>query len=163
MKSLCAALAILLPVSAFAATPSTLGPDGGKFGAWTAAVAGTGSAKVCYAFTTPVSSKPAWKSRARVLLTVTERADARDEVTLTPGYTYPKKVTVSLTIGKVDFPFLVDSGTAFATDNASILAAFRKADAAASTSTGPHGKPVADKYSLTGFSAAYKAIVKACP
>jgi len=163
MKQLCTVLAILLPVSAFAASPSTLGPDGGKFGAWTAAVSGSGDSAVCYAFTTPLISKPNWKSRARVMLTVTERSDARDEITLTPGYAYPKKAKVALTVGTQNFPFYVDSGTAFTDDSTAILAALHKADAADAKSTGPKGKPVADKFSLDGFSAAYKAILTACP
>jgi hypothetical protein len=158
-----AALLALLPTLAFAEAPSPLGASGGKFGDWTAATFGTGAATVCYAFTTPQISKPNWKTRGKAMLTVTERSGVRDEVTLTPGYTYPQKATVSLTIGKQNLPFYISGGTAFTTDGAQIIAAFRKADSATAKSTGPHGHPVEDQFSLTGFSAAYAAITHACP
>lgn len=163
MKRILAIIAILAPLSAMAEAPSPLGPHNGKFGAWTAATYGSGAAQICYAFTKPQISKPNWKSRGLAMLTVTERQGSRDEVSITPGYTYPKKAKVSLDVGKASIPFYVQDGTAFTNSGAAALSAFAKADAASVKSTGPKGKPVADNFSLSGFSAAYKAIVHACP
>lgn len=164
MKRIVAIIAILAPLSAMADAPSPLGPNNGKFGAWTAATYGDGAAKICYAFTKPQISKPNWKSRGLAMLTVTERQGSRDELSVTPGYTYPKKAKVSLDVGKKTFSFYVQDGTAFTDAGPAALAAFAKADAASVTSTAPKGKkPVVDDFSLTGFSAAYKAIVHACP
>ena len=173
MKRICAMFAILAPlctpVSAMADAPTPLGPNHGKFGTWTAATYGDGTAKICYAFTKPLVSKPNWKSRSLVMLTVTERPGVRDEVTITPGYTYPKAAKVSLAVGKLSIPFYVQDGTAFTDDGAKALAAFVKADTASANSSapksgGPKSKtPVLDEFSLTGFSAAYHAIEHACP
>lgn len=163
MKYILTALAILLPGLAMAGTPSPLGTSNGSFGAWTAATYGRGSAEICYAFTNVQISKPNWKSRGKVMLTVTERSGLRDEVTLTPGYAYPKAANVGLAIGKQTFPFYTSGGTAFTESGTQIVSAFRAANSASATSTGPKGKPVVDQFSLTGFSAAYEAISHACP
>ena len=159
---LAAALA-LLPALALADSPAPLGANGGKYGDWTAATYGTGAAKICYAFTTPKSSKPDWKSRGKVMLTVTERQGSRDEVTLTPGYTYLKAATVSLKIGTAPFAFYTQGANAFTASGGAVVTAFKAGDAVEATGTGPHGHPVVDSFSLTGFSAAYKAITTACP
>jgi len=158
-----AALLAMLPTLAFADAPTPLGANGGKFGDWTAATFGTGAAKVCYAFTTPQISKPNWKSRGKVMLTVTERQGTRDEATLTAGYTYPKGASVTLSVGKASFDFYTSSDNAFTSSGEAVVAALKSSDSAATKGVGPHGHPVADQFSLSGFSAAYKAISAACP
>ena len=164
MKYLPAAVLLAaFPTLAFADQPSPLGVNGGKFGNWTAATYGTGAAKICYAFATPQLSKPNWKTRGKVMLTVTERNGVRDEVTLTSGYVYPKNASVKLTIGTTPFDFYTQGTNAFTSSGTAVVAAFKNADSAATKGTGPKGKPVEDNFSLSGFSAAYKAITAACP
>jgi hypothetical protein len=158
-----AALLALLPTFALADSPAPLGANGGKFGNWTAATYGTGAAKICYAFTTPQISKPNWKSRGKVMLTVTQRHGSRDEVALTSGYAYPKNASVKLTVGTAPFDFYTSGANAFASSGSAVVAAFKSADSAVTKGTGPKGKPVEDTFSLGGFSAAYKAISAACP
>jgi invasion protein IalB len=158
-----AALLALLPAFALADSPAPLGAKGGKFGDWTAATYGTGASKICYAFTTPQISKPNWKSRGKVMLTVTQRHGSHDEVSLTSGYAYPKSASVKLSIGTAPFDFYTQGANAFAVNGAAVVAAFKTGDAATTKGTGPKGKPVEDNFSLTGFSSAYKAISTACP
>ena len=141
----------------------SLGGDKGKFGDWTAATYGTGAAKVCYAFTPAQHSKPALHSRGDVLLTVSERAGVRDEVTVSAGYTYPKAAKVTLKAGSGVVAFYTQGATAFTDNGAGAVAAFRNGASAETVSTGPHGKPVTDDFSLKGFSGAYHQIVSACP
>lgn len=163
MKKTLATLTILVPLAAQAAAPAALGPNGGKFGDWTAATYGSGSAKVCYAFTKPQISKPNWASRKLVMLTVTERQGSRDEISITPGYLYPEKAVVSMTLGTDKIPFYVQDNIAFTDSTGAALAGFASQGMALATSTGPKRKPVEDQFSLSGFSAAYKAITEACP
>ena len=111
----------MLPTLAFADAPTPLGANGGKFGDWTAATFGTGAAKICYAFTTPQISKPNWKSRGKVMLTVTERQGTRDEVTLTAGYTYPKGASVTLSVGKASFDFYTSGDNAFTSSGTAVV------------------------------------------
>ncbi len=149
-------------LAAAADGPQALGPNGGKFGDWTAATYGSGSAEVCYAFTTADTSKPAIAKRGPVMLTVTERAGARDEVTLGAGYKYPANAKVSLDVGTATIDFYTQGDTAFTTGGANAVAAFKTGSAAQAVSTGPHGHDVTDDFPLTGFSGAYAAITAAC-
>ncbi|WP_026440601.1 invasion associated locus B family protein [Acidocella facilis] len=164
MKRLLAtSLLALLPASALAAGPTALGPNGGKYGDWTAATYGTGAAKICYAFTTVQSAKPAIASRGKVMLTVTNRKGSANEVSVTAGYDYPKDAKVKLSVGPQDFGFYTQKNVAFTADGAKAVAAFKSGNDAVVTSPGPKGKiTVTDQFSLSGFSAAYKAISDAC-
>ena len=167
MNRILAILAILAPISAacpaLADAPTPLGPNAGVFGNWRAATYGTGAAKTCYAFTKPQISKPNWKTRGLVMLTVTERQGSRDEISLTPGYIYPKAAVISMRIGKTSIQFSVQGNVAFTSSTSAALAGFAAQDVAVAKSTGPRHKPVEDTFSLTGYSAAYKAIAQACP
>ncbi len=165
MKSLLASsILALLPAAALAAGPSALGPNGGKYGDWTAATYGSGDAKICYAFTTPQSAKPAIQSRGKVMLTVTNRKGSHDEVSVTSGYDYPKDAKVQLSVGPKNFDFYTQKNIAFTSAGADTVAAFKLGDAATVTGPAPKGKlTVTDQFSLSGFSAAYKAISDACP
>ncbi len=164
MKILSTSLIFLVPTLALAAGgPVPLGSNGGKFGDWTAASFGSGADEVCYAFTSAQSSTPALPKRGAVMLTVTERHGARDEVTLSAGYTYPAKAAVTLTVGSSKIDFYTAAGTAFTTSGADAIAAFKVGATAEAKSPAPDGKTVTDDFSLTGFSDAYSAINAACP
>ncbi|WP_139284772.1 invasion associated locus B family protein [Acidocella aminolytica] len=164
MKSLLASsLLALVPAAAMAAGPVALGPNGGKYGDWTAATYGGGNAKVCYAFTTVQSSKPAIQSRGKVMLTVSERKGSQNEVSITSGYDYPKDANVKLTVGSQDFDFYTQKNIAFTTSGEGAVAAFKAGNFAIVTGPAPKDKlTVTDKFSLSGFTAAYKAISDAC-
>jgi len=150
MKYQLALALFLAPLAAFAATgPVPLGPNHGKFDAWTAATFKTRGSKVCYAFTHGDSSN--------VLLTVTERKIAHDEVTIAANY--PDNATVILKIKEAKIKFYTKAGTAFTTDGPNAVALFGKAKKAVATSSAGTGT---NSFSLTGFTGAYKAIVKAC-
>jgi hypothetical protein len=158
-----ATIAMLTPFAALASAPTPLGPNNGQFGDWTAAAYGTGAEKICYAFTKPHSTVPLVPGRGLTMLTITERHGSHDEVSLTPGFTYPKTAVVSMLLGRDRLTFYVQDNVAF-TDNVNeALAGFARESAATVTSTGPKGKKFTDTFSLNGFSAAYKAIVRACP
>ena len=171
MKTPFAAIAVLAtalaPALAVAATPNSSGPvplgaNAGKFGDWTAASYGSGGSKACYAFTTAQSSVPKLGGRGSVMLTVTERAAAHDEVTLSAGYAYPAKAAVTLNAGGPDLSFYTKGGTAFTTAGAAAVKAFQAGATATAKSSSAAGGTVTDVFSLTGFSGAYAAIMAAC-
>ena len=160
---LVSSLLTLVPVAALAAGPVAVGQNGGKSGQWTAAAYGQGADKVCYAFTRVQSSSPALQSRGKVMLTVSERAGAHNEVSVSAGYAYPHDAKVTLTVGKQNFPFYTHHSTAFTAAGDQAVAAFKSADSASFVGPSPHGHgQVTDVFSLVGFSDAYKTIVKAC-
>lgn len=159
MKFAAALLLMLAPTAALAAGPQPLG----TFGDWTAATYGAGDNAACYAFTAAKSSSLALPKRGQVLLTVTERKSASQEVTLAAGYIYPKSATVTLTVGSSVIDFYTSGGTAFTTAGAAAIAAFEAGATAAAKSSGPKNATIVDNFSLAGFSGAYAAIKKACP
>jgi invasion protein IalB len=164
MKNLMTAIILFMPAALFAADgPVALGPNQGKFGDWTAATYGSGTAKACYAFTTATHSDPDLPGRGQVMLTVTDRAGARDEVTLSAGYIYPPKAVVQLTVGDAKIDFYTSGENAFTTDGTAAIAAFKNGSAAEAKSSAPHDRKVKDEFSLSGFSGAYGAIAAACP
>lgn len=164
MKALLvSSLLAFAPVAALAAGPVAVGQNGGKSGQWTAAAYGQGADKVCYAFTRVQSSSPVLQSRGKVMLTVSERANAHNEVSVSAGYVYPHDAKVTLTVGNQTFPFYTQHSTAFTSAGDQAVAAFEAANTATFVSPGPHGHgQVTDIFSLDGFSDAYKTIVKAC-
>jgi hypothetical protein len=160
---------LLLPVAAAAQTrpparpPATNAPKAlGKFDDWQAATFAEGGQTVCYAFTRARSSTPAIAGRGEVLLTVTHRPAARDAVSIGAGFAYAANAAVVVQADTAALDFYTAQRSAFAREGRQAVAAFQKAGSAVAKSPGPKG-PVADSFSLKGFSAAYAAIAKACP
>ncbi len=159
MKRIFATLAIIAPTAALGAAPAALG----TFGDWTAATYGAGGAKACYAFTTAQTSAPTIPGRGTAMLVVTERKTGHDEVTLSAGFTYPAKPTVTLDVDGNDISFYTQGQTAFTTSGGAAITDFQQGSSAKATSSAPGGGTVIDNFSLAGFSDAYSAITAACP
>jgi hypothetical protein len=135
----------------------------GTFDDWTAATHVEGGQTICYAFTRAAASKPALPGRGDVVLTVTERAVARDAVAISAGFTYAANAIVILDIDQAKLDFYTAQRSAFARDGHAAVAALDHGRLAVATSPGPHNVQVSDAFSLRGFTAAYAAINKVCP
>ena len=158
--------ALLLAAPAIAQTrPPAAKPDGpksiGNFQDWQAATHTEGGQPVCYALT---RAKPAGAvpGRGDVVLTVTQRPTLRDAVAISAGFAYAANAEVKVEAGTAKLDFYTAQRSAFARSGPAAVAAFTKAAQAQAISPGPRG-PVADTFSLKGFTAAYAAITKACP
>jgi invasion protein IalB len=134
-----------------------------KFEDWTAATHQEGGQTVCYALTRAQSSSPSLPKRGDVVLTVTERPVARDTVAIEAGFDYAKDAAVTVQVDQTGLDFFTRQGDAYARDGKAAVAAFQRGERAIARSPGPKGQQVTDTFSLKGFSAAYGAIVKACP
>ena len=133
----------------------------GEFQSWTAASFAEGGQKTCYAFARPSKSEPARKD---VLLTVTHRQAARDTVTISAGYAFPRNAEATVTVSGNDLNFYTAGSTAAARDGAAAVRAFRNGRDAVMRAPGANGKGTAsDSFPLAGFGAAYDAISKECP
>jgi len=97
------------------------------------------------------------------MLTVTERGNFRDEVSLSQGITYSKDAKVTLTVGTDKFDFFTKGNLAFALKSTDTIKAFLAGTTATASATAPGAKVANDQFSLEGFGDAYKVIVKACP
>lgn len=163
---LVAAVLALAPGFALAAAPAA--PPGpkplGTFQHWTAATYDDGGQTICYAFSEAVKSVPAVAGRSKVLLSVTERKGSRDEVALTAGYAYPAKASVTLSVLATRLDLYTAGDAAFARDGVAAVKAFEAGVGATTAGPSADGKgKVVDSFSLDGFTAAYQAILKACP
>lgn len=117
--------------------------------------------KVCYAFTRAARTDPA---RENVILTVTHRANGRDQVALSAAYAYPRNAAVTVTVGQRELPFYTGGNSAFARDGRAAVAAFRGGAQAVAKGPRAGGRGTAtDTFNLSGFSAAYDAISRECP
>jgi invasion protein IalB len=146
-----------------AAAASNAPKEIAKIDDWTAATHQEGSQTVCYALTRVQSSNPSLPGRGQVVLTVTQRPTARDTVAIESGFDYAKDAAVTLQVDQTGLDFFTRQRDAYARDGKAAVAAFQKGQRAIARSPGPKGQQVIDTFSLKGFSAAYAAIVKACP
>ncbi|HET6607191.1 MAG TPA: invasion associated locus B family protein [Rhodopila sp.] len=149
------------PAAAHAAPAAAAPKEIGKFDDWTAATHQESGQTVCYAFVRAQSSTPPLPNRGAVVLTVTERPSLRDTVAIDAGFTYAANANVTVQVDQTGLEFYTSGRDAFARDGKAAVAAFAKGSRAIARS--PAAKEVTDTFSLKGFSAAYAAIVKACP
>jgi hypothetical protein len=133
----------------------------GNFGDWIAATYQDGGQKICYAFVRASRSEP---NRPGVIMTVTHRARGRDTVAMKAGHSFSRGAEVEVQVGSTELPFYTGNDSAFARDNRAAIAAFRAGREAVAKGPGPGGRGTAtDTFSLSGFTAAYEAISRACP
>jgi len=136
----------------------------GKFGAWETFVRMDGKVKVCYAATTPTKSEGKYNKRGDVFLLVSHRpADKMlGFVSLEAGYPYKKNGKVTAEIGGTAFPMYADGQLSFAYDDKALVAAMIKGADITIQGRSSRGTLTTDRFSLSGFTAAYRAASKAC-
>lgn len=133
----------------------------GEFQSWTAASFTEGGHKTCYAFARPGKAEG---GRQGVMLTVTHRHNARDTVTISAGYTFPRGAEPTVSVGGTELPFYTSGSTAAAREGAAAVRAFRNGKEAVMKAPGANGRgTVTESFPLAGFGAAYEAISKECP
>ena len=145
------------PAAAKADGPKSIG----TFQDWQAATHTEGGQTVCYALTR-AKTAGAVPGRGEVVLTVTHRPNLRDAVAISAGFAYAANAEVKVEAGQAVLDFYTAQRSAFAREGAKTVAAFNRVQQATAKSPGPRG-PVADTFSLKGFTQAYAAITKACP
>jgi hypothetical protein len=151
------ALSLLaLSMPALAAAPTSLG----VFADWTSVHDDSSEGPVCYAFTRAMGSA---KTPSAAMILVSERSTSRDEVVVDATSPYPPKTEVAVQIDdQPALSFYTAGKSAFSRDGRATVIALQKGSAATAAWDRRGGKRV-EKFSLAGFSAAYGAIVKACP
>ncbi|MBK20334.1 MAG: hypothetical protein CMM52_16000 [Rhodospirillaceae bacterium] len=137
------------------------------FKEWSVHVTGKKKKRICYLHGEPKKSSGKYKRRGATYLQVTHRvADrARNEVSITAGYSYKKGSEVTVKIDGKNFSMFTDGGTAWARDAAgdkALVAAMRAGKTMIVSGTSGRGTLTSDRYSLSGFTAAHKAITRAC-
>jgi len=157
------ALGLAAPVPAAAENASLIGTHGD----WEAYTEQEGGKPVCYVGSQPKKAEGKYSRRGESYVLITHRPAEKsaDVVSVKAGYAYQKGSEVDLVIGTETFKLFTDSGHAFAYDektDSRIVQAMIRGAAMVVKGTSSRGTLTTDTYSLTGFTAAYKAINQAC-
>jgi hypothetical protein len=139
----------------------------GTFKNWSAILLVEKKAKICYLHGVPEKSTGRYKKRGDTYLQVTHRTrpGIRNEVSVTAGYSYKKGSRVTLAVDGRKFVLFTQADTAWSGDKKSdnrLVAAMRAGRSLLVRGTSSRGTLTTDRYSLAGFTAAHKAISKAC-
>jgi len=157
-------LALLLTMAASSGQAQTLIDN---FSDWSAFSDGKGKSKTCYIASIPKKETGNYKSRGNTYILVTHRPaeKTRDVFELRAGYVYRKDSEVIVNIDGQVYKMFTDRGTAWAHDgkaDRSISRMMIRGKSMIVTGFSGRGTKTEDTYSLSGFTAAYKAIGKAC-
>ena len=139
----------------------------GSFKDWSANAEGKGKSLTCWIYSEPVKDEGKYKRRGRIYALVTHMPGDKvtNQVQFTAGYTFKKGSAVRVAIGKRTFQLFTNADTAWARnkkDDAALVRAMRAGSRMIVTGTSSRGTKTKDTYSLSGISAAHKAIGKAC-
>ncbi len=140
----------------------------GTHGKWTAFTYTENKQPVCYMAAKPDRSEGKYSARDEVLMLVTHRPGekAYDVVSVVAGYQYRQDTDALMTVGSQKFElFTVGSDRAWARDSKidrAITQAMIKGNSAVVRGTSSRGTATTDTFSLSGFTAAYKAISDTC-
>ncbi len=143
----------------------------GSYRDWDALVSkASNGAKTCYMISVPKSSKASRKgaSRGDIYLTITHRPKygIKDELNVIVGYPLKVGSEVSASIdGKRAYKLFTEGRGAWAydpKDDAALVKAMKRGNRLVVNGTSQRGTRTTDRYSLSGFTAAYNAITRAC-
>jgi len=148
---------------AAAQTPQSIG----SFKDWDAYSYGEKGAKVCYVAATPLDSDPKNVRRGEIFFLVAHRPKDKvsDEVNLHMGYPLKPGTAVRVEICGRRFELDIKDENAWTkspADDAKLVAAMIRGNEMIVRGTSRRGTRTVDRYSLLGFTAAHKAIDRAC-
>lgn len=156
-----AALCVFAATSAHAKTL-------GEFGDWVTVLVQEGGKPACMMSSAPQKAEGKYAQRGDIFALITHRpAEKRvGEVGFQAGYTFKKGSNVTVVIDrKKSFQLFTNDGFAWTTDakmDQDIAAAMRAGSTMVVEGVSTRGTQTLDTYSLKGFTAALKAINKAC-
>ena len=159
-------LSMLLALPAMAQEPKRIAAHRD----WTAYVYGSGKEKICYIATSPKSHRPKGINRDPAFFQVAHfpGRSLKGEIHVEVGYPLKPdsrpRARVKVKKKTQDFRFFVKDSSAWVVDqkNVPVVEAMKAGSTLSFTATSKRGTVVTDSYSLRGFTAAYKAITKAC-
>ena len=139
----------------------------GKYKDWEAMVVSDNNGKVCFAQSLPILQAPKKNKRdAKLFVAFRPNDNIKNEVSVTPGYEFNKKNSVTAASGKNKFKFdIKEQGFAWIADNKielKMIKQMRKGSRIMITGYNQQGSQTIDHYSLLGFTKAYNASRKAC-
>lgn len=164
--------AAALLTGALLALPASAGAkELGVFKDWAAHQLETDGGTICFMESRPTTldAKPDGRKPEAVRLTVTHRPAKQvfHAVLFETGYPLDDKVLADIAIDGNLYKMGTDAGGYFylseLKDELALIDAMKGGSKMTAKGTMPDGTPVSDAYSLSGFTAALKAIDEACP
>ena len=139
----------------------------GQFNDWTAYSFEESSGKVCYMASQPRRAKGNYSTRGDIFTLITHRPgeNSREVISYVAGYTYQANSEVQVQIGNRTFTLFTQADRAWAYDDATDRAmseAIQRGTNMVVRGTSSRGTQTTDTYSLSGSTAAYRAISEAC-
>jgi len=151
------------PFDARAAEPKLIG----TFRDWSAYEFQDASGKVCYMASRPIKDEGNYTRRGEIYALVTHRPDERsfDVVSFIAGYTHKAGTDVTVQIGSDSYALFTQGDTAWTRDTETdrrVVSSIKQGSRMVVRGSSSRGTDTTDTYSLSGSSAAYDAISKAC-
>ena len=159
---------ILILVSLFAVSANSQEVKKvGKFKDWEAMIIVEQTGKVCFAQSAPVLQAPKSNIReARMFVSFRPGEKINNEISITGGYEFNNKNTITATSGKSKYKFdIAQEGFAWIADNKlenKMIKTMKKGSRIMITGYNQKGSQTIDHYSLLGFTKAYNAAKTSC-
>jgi len=139
----------------------------GKHKDWETYIIKSNEGKVCFAQSKPVLQAPKKTQRdARLFITFRPSEKIKDEISVTAGYDFNTKNSITATSGKNKYKFdIAQQGFAWIADNKQekkMIKIMKKGSRIMITGYNQKGSQTIDHYSLLGFTKAYKAARANC-
>ena len=139
----------------------------GKYKDWEAMTVIDESGKVCFAQSSPILQAPKSNKRdAKLFVAFRPVEKIINEVSVTGGYEFNNKNSVTATSGKNKFKFdIKQQGFAWIADTkveTKMIKKMKKGSRIMITGYNQKGSQTIDHYSLLGFTKAYNTVKKAC-
>ena len=139
----------------------------GKHKDWETYVINNDTGKVCFAQSKPVLQAPKTAPReARLFITFRPNEKITDEISITAGYDFNTKNSITATSGKHKYIFdIAQKDFAWISDNKQekkMINIMKKGSRIMITGYNQKGSQTIDHYSLLGFTKAYKATKANC-
>ena len=139
----------------------------GKYKDWESLIVTEATGKVCFAQSSPILQAPKSNKReAKLFIAFRPSEKIINEVSVTAGYEFNNKNSVTATSGKNKFKFdIQEQGFAWIADTKvefRMIGRMKKGSRIMITGYNQKGSQTIDHYSLLGFTKAYNATKKAC-
>ena len=139
----------------------------GKHKDWETYIIKNNGDKVCFAQSKPVLQSPKTSKReARLFITFRPSENISDEISITAGYDFNTKNSITATSGKYKYKFdIAQQGFAWIADNKvekKMIKTMKRGSRIMITGYNQKGSQTIDHYSLLGFTKAYKASKANC-
>ena len=136
----------------------------GSYADWNAFTYDEKGGKVCYMAGSPQKAEGKYSKRGDIYVLITHRKAEKSTgvISVIAGYVYKKDSSVRLKIAAAAFELFTDGNKAWARDDKDMVRTMKRGRKMVVKGTSARGTATTDTYSLTGFSAAYKAIGEAC-